>query len=202
MPVRVLILLFAALAVAGPVHATPTLFTFDDGGLSSGDGDLAVSAYMSSLYSSLVVVNGSDVHSGDGFGPDLYLWTRAQLLNPGNIRIILTVPTTSVSFDGYIFDATSGADFTFTASNSLFGPPVFQQSWNTGTGTGFSFSSGPFTEPAYILNFSDSGKHDVGIDNLVLAPPGPTSPVPVPGAALLGLLGAVLVRSLRHHRTL
>jgi hypothetical protein len=190
----VLVVLWVVLA-AGWAYGTPVTFTFDDGGLANGDGDIRLSLYMSTVAHSLVLVNGAEVHSGDGFGPDQYLWTRLQLLNPGNIRIILTVPATAVSFDGHIFDATAGADFTFTAS-TLLGAPIYQQSWNTGSGTSFSFSTGPFPQPAYMLNFSNSGQHDVGIDNLVL------NPVPAPGAALLGLLGAALVHHLRRRRVL
>jgi hypothetical protein len=131
-----------------------------------------------------------------GSGSDQYLWTRLQLLNPGNIRIFLDVPTTSVSFDGYIFKATTGADFTFTAYDKT-GQIIYQQSWNPNVnGTGFSYSTGLLPEPAYSLNFSNQGRHDVGIDNLTL------TPIPAPGTGLLGVIGAVLVRTLRRRRTL
>jgi len=68
----------AGIAQGGPVH-----FTFDGGGLASGNGDIKISQYMSSLYPSWVLVNGAEVHTGAGFSSDLYLWTRLQLLNPG-----------------------------------------------------------------------------------------------------------------------
>jgi hypothetical protein len=109
-----LVVLWVAWAAAW-AYGTPVTFTFDDGGLANGDGDIRLTLYMSTVYHSLVLVNGAEVHSGEGFGSDQYLWPRLQLLNPGNIRIYLVVPTTSVSFDGYIFTATNAADFTFTA---------------------------------------------------------------------------------------
>jgi hypothetical protein len=167
----VLVALFVTLA-AGGAWATPVSFTFDDGGLANGDGDVKLSLYMSSLYPPAVVVNGADVHSGDGFGSDLYIWTRPQLIGAGNILIGMVVPATSVSFDGYIFDATSGDDFTFTAKD-LLDHTIYQKSWNTGDGTGFSFSTGPLPEPAFFLSFSNAGMHDVGIDNLILDSVGP-----------------------------
>ncbi len=176
-------------------QATPTLFTFDDGGLADGDGDIRLSLYMSSLYPPLVLVNGAQVHSGDGFSTNQYLWTRPQLIGAGNILIGMAVPTTSVSFDGHIFNATGDADFTFTAFD-LAGQVIYQQSWDTGSGTSFFCSTGPLPQPACFLNFSDSGKHDVGIDNLAL------EMVPVPGAALLAVIGAALVHHLRRRRAL
>jgi hypothetical protein len=188
-------------SAAGWTQGAPISFTFDDGGLADGDGDIRLSLYMSSLYPPLVLVNGAEVHSGDGFGSDHYLWTRPRLLGAGNILLGMVVPTTSVSFDGYIFDATSDADFTFTAYD-LMGHTIYQQSWNTGSGTGFSFSTGPFSEPVYALNFSNSGQHDIGIDNLTLEPVDAAPPVPAPGAALLAAIGAALVRSLRRRRAL
>jgi hypothetical protein len=181
-------------SMAGMVHAAPTLFTFDDGSLASGDGDVKLSIYMSLRYPSWVLVNGAEVHTGDGFNSSLYIWTRAQLLNPGNIRIILGVPTTSVSFDSYVFNATTGADFTFTAYDQT-GNIILQQSWNANvSGLAGSYDSGPLATPAYSLNFSDNGKHDVGVDNLVL------SAVPAPGAAAHAALALALLAPLRRRR--
>jgi hypothetical protein len=190
----IIAILFVTLA-NGWAYGTPITFTFDDGGLADGDGDILLSLYMSSLYPSVVLVNGAQVHSGDGFSTNHYIWTRPQLVGAGNILIGMVVPTTSVSFDGHIFNATSGADFTFTAYN-LTGQVLYQQSWDTGSGTSFFCSAGPLPQPAYFLNFSDSGKHDVGIDDLTL------TMVPAPGAALLAVIGAALVHHLRRRRAL
>jgi len=184
-----------AVVMAGLARGGPISFTFDDGGLASGDGDIKLSLYMSGLYPSWVLVNGAQVHSGDGFSSDLYIWTRPQLLGAGNILIGMVVPATSVSFDGHIFDATSGADFTFTAYN-LIGQTVYQQSWNTGSDTSFFCFTGPLPQPAFVLNFSNQGQHDVGVDNLTL------NPVPAPAAGLLGVIGVALVRALRRRGTL
>jgi hypothetical protein len=191
---RVLAVVLVAFA-AGWAHGAPISFTFDDGALADGDGDIKLSLYMSSLNPPLMLVNGAQVHSGDGFGADHYLWTRSQLLGAGNLLIGMVIPTTSVSFDGYIFDATSGADFAFTAYN-LTGQIIYQQTWNTGSGTGFFCFTGPFSQPVYLLKFSNSGQHDIGIDNLTL------NAIPAPGAGLLVMAGTALVGYLRRRRTL
>jgi len=184
------------LLVAGSTYADDTsFFTFDDGLLAEGDSDLAVSVYMTLRHPGIVVANGAIVHSGDGFGDDLYLWTRSQLLNPGNILILLTSPVNYVSFDGYVFDATSNADFTFTAY-SLDAQIIHQQSWNAGVGSIGTYSTGMLPEMAYGLSFSDSGKHDIGIDNLRIGV------VPAPGAGLLVVLGTALAGGLRRRQTL
>jgi len=190
---RISIVLVAALAV-GTAHAGDTLFTFDDAWLVSGASDIGVSLYMSQQAGSPVVVNGSEVHSGDGFGDALYLWTRTQLLNPGNIRILLAEPVNYVSFDGYVFDATSGADFVFTAYDAH-GHIVHQASWNAGVG-GLTYETGVLPEYVYQLNFSDHGRYDIGIDNLRLAT------IPAPGAVVLGGLGLSLVGYLSRRKAL
>jgi hypothetical protein len=195
---RGVITVLLVVSAVGSAYASPVLFTFNDG-LASGEGDIGISLYMSNGYPPLVIVNGAQVHGGDGFHSnplDLYLWTRLQLLNPGNIRILLGVPTTSVAFDGYIFDATPGADFTFTAYG-LFGQVIHQQSWNPNAdGTALSYSTGALPTPAYWLNFSNQGQHDIGIDNLRL------TPIPVPGAVILGSIGIGLIGSLRRRKVL
>jgi hypothetical protein len=179
------------LFLSGIVQAAPALFTFDDGTLASGDGDIKVALYMTSRYPPFVLVNGTQVHSGDGFGNDLYLWTRGQLLFPGDIEVVLGTPANAVAFDWYVFNATSGADFTFVAYD-IHGNIVHQASWDAGiSGTGDSYSTGPLATPVYRLVFSDNHKHDIGIDNLFL------DPVPVPSALALGLIGVGLLRSVR-----
>jgi hypothetical protein len=183
-----------ALSLFGSAHGAPTLFTFDDGALASGDGDIRVSLYMTVRHPPWVVVNGSQVHSGDGFGDDLYLWTRGQLLHPGDIQILLGDPVAEVAFDWYVFDATEGADFTFVAYDGR-GNIVHQATWDAGVdGTGGTYSTGPLGVPVYRLVFSDNHRHDIGIDNLSLMP------VPVPGAILLGVLGASLISMVRPGR--
>jgi hypothetical protein len=186
--------LVAVLAV-GSAHAGDTLFTFDDGFLASGSGDIGVSLYMSQKAGSPVIVNGAEAHSGSGFGDDLYLWTRFQVINPGNIRIFLTEPVNYVSFDGYVFDATGGADFTFTAYDQN-GDVVHQASWNAGVGGIGSYETGMLPTYVYQLNFSDHGRHDIGIDNLRLAT------IPAPAALMLGSLGMGLVGYLRRRKAL
>jgi len=190
----VAIVLLAVFAV-GSAQAGDTLFTFDDGALVEGQFDIAISAYMSLRHPGLVVASGAQVHSGDGFGDDLYLWVRPQFVDPGDILIVLTSPVNYVSFDGYVFDATPGADFTFTAYN-LAGEVIHERSWYTNVGDIGNYATGLLPEMAYGLNFSNSGSHDIGIDNLRLAV------IPAPGAGLLGVIGAAVAGCLRRRGAL
>jgi hypothetical protein len=103
---------------------------------------------------------------------------------------------TSISGDGYVFDATHGADLVVkaydsswntgggTVENPYSGALIATQTFNCGysDNTPFSFSLNNLTD-AVLFTFSDSGYYDVGIDNLNV------NLVPVPGAFLLGAIG-------------
>ena len=49
------------LFLCGFTHAAPVLFTFDDGSLAGGDGDIKVSLYMSGRYPPFVLVDGRQI---------------------------------------------------------------------------------------------------------------------------------------------
>ena len=59
-----------------------------------------------------------------------------------------------------------------------------------------------FVALAYGLRFSNSGQHDVGVDNLTLNPVDSPVPIPAPEAGLLALAGTALVGCLRRRRML
>lgn len=185
-------------------QAAPTLFTFDS--LNLLDGENAISQYMSNLYGSKVVVDDAVVWQGDGFGTTKYI-TTLNPCNPfwdGNFEIKFREEgVRCVSFDWFVFDDTSGADFTFKAYDAN-GNKIWQ--WNaelagescrnqTGGGTYCADFGGLVATRLY---FSNAGVHDVGIDNLRVN----WCVIPAPGAVLLGSIGIGLVGWLRRRESL
>jgi len=204
----------AALALgAGMAQAAETLFTYDT--LSHGlVDDGTVSNYMSGLYGSPVLAWGPEIR-GDypgGFseyGSDKYIWNRA--LSGGLLAVtFLSEPVQCVNFQGHVFDATSGADFTFKAYANTWDAikdiwktvtPLYSQSWNAGIGPASPSGKISLPGPAYCLVFTNEGTHDIGIDDLCVEKC-VNSAVPAPGALLLASLGTVVVGWLRKRKCL
>ncbi len=199
----VMILLVVVMSVAA--QAAPTLFTFNSLGLLAGEG--AISQYMTNLYGSKVVVDDAIVWQGDGFGTTKYITTLSlscDALWDGNFDIKFKEEGVKcVCFDWFVFDDTSGADFTFKAYDAS-GVKIWE--WNaelagqscrnqTGGGT-YCTDFGGLT--ATRLFFSNAGIHDVGIDNLKVN----WCVIPAPGAVLLGSLGIGMVGWLRRRASL
>ena len=182
-------ILVICLSITAQANAAYT-FTFDP--LSTGASNAAINNYMSTVYGSQVTTQSAHVYTGDGFNNTQYLTTKPS---PGYIDIWFTQPISSMSFQGYVFEATPGADFSysaFDASNNL----VDSASWNPGTGGQGSYSSGAYGSPVTHLRFSNSGMHDIGIDNLVVT----GKAIPAPGAMLLGSIGIAFTGWLRRRR--
>jgi hypothetical protein len=190
--------------------AQADLFTFD--ALSNGNRDTQVSTYMTGVSGSAVTASGVRAGdntywaaSGDWLGKangDVFVKTYGS----SDLEIVFaTKPFLQTGGQGYVFSATSGADFTVKAYDSTYNSGtytwflwklpytgedpnpsalVYSNSWNASAGTQIDFSA-VFTRPVSLLVFSDSGSYDVGIDNLYVGTPS----VPVPGAVLLGVLG-------------
>lgn len=205
-----------------PAEATVT-FDFE-AATAGGDGDdkiasanQRVTSYMTSVYGSAVTATGGAVWSNDALtgldwtGNDtqwLRSWGDASTpvggtKTAGAFQISFdVVPIVKISSDFYVFEDTEGADFTVKAYTSSYGDRyspiasalVNQQSWDFGIGSDSFFMS--FGSPVSLLVFSDSGWNDVAIDNLAV------SPIPAPGAILLGGIGIGLVGWLKRRRTI
>lgn len=198
------------IGLADDARAGVISFNFDDPSLSSSSGSSTISQYMTDIW-------GSSVTSSDGrirqdspsvdWGLDgnttRYLSTDLQAGNGvalGDIEVSFdSAPIYGVRFDGFILDATAGADFTFEAFGAAYGlrelpsssALVYSESWEFGV-DGMPFDTGGwiyFNAPVTLLRFSDSGSYDVGFDNLQVL----SRPVPLPGAVwMAGMLLAGL----------
>ncbi len=196
---------------ASPAQASVT-FNFEGATLvgTSTEANQRVSDYMTGVYGSSVtgtdgwVINNA-LSGVDWLGNDgQWLRTRAEGAVPWDFEISFdTVPITSASGDFYVFVGTD-ADFTITAYDSSYGDRetpsasalVTSQSWNPGTGAWEGSFDLSFGSPVSLLVFSDGGYDDVAIDDLTV------TPIPAPGAILLGSIGVGLVGWLRRRRTL
>jgi len=195
--------LMIAVAVVGVLGASSAQadvsFSFDP--LADGANSGQVSSYMTNLNGSGVTVTDARVDQGDWNGnASSYLWTAGGSF--GDMEISFDEAVSSVSFMGYIFDATRGTDFSLKAYNADYGdggwsryipnPDAKVDTYNWWGGDDTQFFSGwiEFSEPVTLLVFSNSGLHDVGIDNLRIEGADiPVEPVPAPGAIVLGAIG-------------
>lgn len=171
--------------------ASAQTVTFDFNSLENRDRDNPIGAYMTSVYGSTVETDGArvtDETSIPGGVTDLFIATSLQLLNRGDFEIDFgSVPIISVQFTGHVLDPTVGEDFHMVAYNG--GAEVFSLSRDGGEET---FDSGliEFITPVDRLVFSDSGRKDVGIDDLTVQ----VVPEPVTGMMMLAGLAALGVR--------
>jgi hypothetical protein len=176
--------LFASAASAQTV-------TFDFNSLENRDRDNSISAYMTSVYGSAVDTDGArvtDETSIPGGVTDLFIATSLQLLNRGDFEIDFgSIPIISVQFTGHVLDPTVGEDFHMVAYNGEV--EVHSLSRDGGEET---FDSGliQFITPVDRLVFSDSGRKDVGIDDLTVQ----VVPEPVTGMMMLAGLAALGAR--------
>lgn len=165
---------------ASPVRAE--VVTFDFNSLPFFARDAGISEYMTGVYGSPVTTDGArSTRERTDDATNTFISTSLQLLNRGDFEILFgEVPIIGAEFEGHIIDATAGDDFTFLAlfDNDL----IFELSRDEGLEI---FDSGwiDFAEPVNRLIISDSGRKDVGIDDLSVMP------VPEPATALLLLIG-------------
>lgn len=198
------ILLIPLLATCLVGTAQAGLATFDFESVAGGTDAAAISTYMSNTYGSLVTVSANTavtMNTGPasyGLPPwstnsTSYIWSdpAPTTSNRTNIEITFETPIYGIAFQGFVFEASGGADFTFTAFGSKDGTQVYRQTWNDGVGE-ISPTWISFDQPVSFLHFSDNGEHAVGVDNLVV------QAVPLPTSVLLGVFAVGLVgRKLR-----
>jgi hypothetical protein len=186
--------LFCAITavVAGVSGASAQTFHFDFNSLENRDRDNAVSDYMTAIYGSSVETDGvrvTDQTSIPGGVTDLFIATSLQLLNRGDFEIVFDdVSIMGVQFEGHVLDPTIGEDFHFRAFNG--NTEVFALARNGGEEI---FDSGwlEFQSPVDRLVFSDSGRKDVGIDDLTVQ----VAPEPATlGLLLVGIAGGLVRR--------
>ncbi len=183
----------AALAMACS-SASAQSYTFDFSSLENRDRDNPISDYMTAIYGSSVQTDGArvtDETSAPGGVTDLFIATSLQLLNRGDFEIDFgAVPIISARFEGHVLDPTPGDDFHLRAFNG--NVEVFAFSRDEGEET---FDSGLLTFPSPVdrLVFSDSGRKDVGIDDLTVVV------VPEPATVLLMLAGMTVGLVRRRH---
>jgi hypothetical protein len=177
-------------ALVSSASADVAPITFDFNSLATPRGDFAIGNYMSDIYGSGVSTDGARTVGERADAADVFIATSLQLLGRGDFEIRFdAVPIIGAQFEGHIIDATVSEDFSLTAFNGA--TQVFRVERNTGEEV---FQSGwlAFAGPADRIVISDSGRRDVGIDDLVV------QPVPEPAAGLLLLIGgAALVRCRR-----
>ena len=176
--------LVALVMVAASATAVETV-SFDFNALARFDGPRNISEYMTDLYGTSITVEGARTTRDADDETDRFIATSLQLFNRGDFEILFDeMPIVGLQFEGYVLDATPGDDFTLTAfsDDTLLltvevvardtGEEVFQTEW--------------FALPAAAnrIVVSDTGRKDVGIDDLIV------EPVPEPMTAVLMFVGA------------
>ena len=178
--------------------AQADLVTFDFEALSSGDDAAAISTYMTGLYPSTVTVISAvaAIETSADLDPVYAPTTSTMYITPTTgqvddppadfMRISFDIPILSAQLDAGVFGISThgNPDFTVLAYTA---DDVLVRRWEWGTNYRtismttplFDFSSNPVT---HLVFHNDYPGH-IGVDNLTV------SPVPVPGAILLGLLG-------------
>jgi hypothetical protein len=217
------------ICVAGTAQAA---FTFDFDGLTPGEGDAAISAYMSSVYPGTVtavdaIVSNSDSGGTPGLplGPDSFIKNAySGGVNAGKFEISFDKPIVSAQFEAGVFGASAQSwDFVMEAYDQD-GNPV---GMSNGGGANDSLVPGPHAPYSLVISgnewrFMTDWDYDIAVLSPVLIFDQPVTTlvwhddqigdvgidtltveaIPAPGAILLGGIGVGLVGWLRRRRTL
>ncbi len=184
---RMLLISLLAACFAGTVQAGIVTFTFDS--LAEDADATAISNYMSTMYGSSVTVSNARIEQNPVNAqqrPDWtgntgsFVWTYGAGNSTPNMDIFFnTTPITRMQFDGFVFLDTGDVDFQVKAYAN--GSQVYWKTWNVGAGQ--TIAGGPIDFGGQLVDhlwFSDSGRRDIGIDNLAV------NAVPLPASILLG----------------
>lgn len=198
--------------------AQADLYTFDFEGVETSS-DSSIGNYMTNVYDhrTITVDNATVIDNSSNYGDDWngksggdnYFYVDSS---SGHADVFFTgAPIYNISGDGYVFDATPGADWVlngYDSGNNLvnsfimdFGESTYtteEWSWahwgwetvvhtiDLGDDSAFTFDLA-FATAVTRIRLSDDGRYDVGMDNVVVDD-APIS-TPIPGAVLLGMLG-------------
>ncbi len=197
---------FAAfLTVVALSAAAQASFNFNFNGTAFSNS-AGLSTYMSGIYGSSIAVSDA-IGTNNTFAPtpgETWDFNNTDYARVGPAGVgrdmefhFQQVAIRSVSLRGFVFDEARGPrDFRMTAYDSTFGnvetpnagAQVFSITFNVAAnGTEVLIPLVNFSRPVSLLVFSDMGAFDVGIDDLVV------QAVPVPAAAVLGVLGLGLI---------
>lgn len=188
---RIGVITFLASVLVAAAMAAAETVSFDFSALGRFDGPRNISAYMTELYGTSVTVDGARATTDADDETDRLIATSLQLFDRGDFEILFDeIPIIGLQFEGYVLDATPGDDFVLTvfSDDTLLltvaviardsGEEVFQSEW--------------FALPAAAnrIVVSDTGRKDVGIDDLIVEP----VPEPVTVVLMLVGVGAVYLR--------
>ena len=182
---------------------------FDFNTLENNDSSDVISAYMSGLYGSTVTVTDARARIKESPLPDAwtgnfstYIWSANGgtaddfeiLFESTPINALLGLGGTG-STRGFVFEETGewsfqifAYDSTYTEAGGTVENPyggALVDAWSivVGDGTQISIPDLIFSRSVSLLVISNDGVHDIAIDDLQV------TPVPVPAAVLLGVLG-------------
>lgn len=184
---RVLVLEVAWLAPVAAVSAQTV--TFDFNALGAFDRGNDISNYMTELYGSTITARDARSFTDPQTDPeglvDRLIATSIQLFQRGDFEILFEdVPIVGFSLEGHVIDATPGDDFVLHAFSG--DEEIFTFTRNDGASI-FDVPWVEFDAPVDRIRVSDSGRKDVGIDDLMV------QPVPEPATSLLLLTGLLWV---------